>query len=404
MVSGMALGCGPAREGRTAPRDFSVEGLRDAIGAARAEDAIGIVAEAREHGVPIAQVLAATWLAPLSWGGLPGDVHAVLVLPAIDRLVQMAAAPGGDRWLTVCWAVVNTTAWCRDARIVLPAGPARVDRAALVSAIRAGDEAATVGAAIGLCTRDGDERAIAVVAEEALEPRADVHAAIYAAQALRFAGAIPLPHRSAVIAHVARYLSRGQTLGVEVRPIAIDPAGSASARDVARVLAEDPWAPVDGASEAAIVDALALLATAVRAGDGTISGNGVHTTTHLDAVLHLARRSSPASRPRALACAVRSVVRERIALDAAPPAAMRGAGDAAGRDLPRFRHGVGEALVRHAADEHSFKYWAALDTLRDVVSPDLHATLWSGAGLLDAARREALWPHRAQARTRLGLP
>src|SRR5688500_13984667 len=189
MVASAAIGCGDSRERaeRRPVRDFAVGPLADAIGTADAEGAIEIVAEAREREVPVRRVLAATWIAPLRWGGLPGDVHALLVLPALDRLLHAdAAGTRVDPWMPVCWAVVNATAWCRNPRRDPSVVAGQASDAPLVATIRSGDEDAAAAHAAGLASSAGIARAVQVIGREALEPRSDVHAAIYASQAARF--------------------------------------------------------------------------------------------------------------------------------------------------------------------------------------------------------------------------
>jgi hypothetical protein len=358
---------GPARS----DADFELAALADAIGRAAAASASALVAEARARGVPLERVLGATWVAPLLHGGLPSDVHAVLVLPAIARL----PAAGADAWAAAGWAAANATAWCSNARPGETRPAPSPSAASLRSAIAAQDLDAAAAHALALAPA----AAIDALAREALEPRDDVHAAIYAAQLDRVSPLLPAAELPRAAAHVARYLARDPRWDGELPPIEVAPDDRAAPADLAWALASGDG--IRRASEEAVAGALVLVARAARAGDPSVSGIGVHRTTHLDAMLHLARRLPEAERGAALAKAVRSVVREVASLGGLPPP-MAAAEEAARTDPVRYRRELAARVARDGRDEHAFKYWAALDALDALVPADVRPALWSGAAYL----------------------
>lgn len=303
--------------------------------------------------------------------------------------MRAAHALGADAWLPVRFAVANAATWCTDARAAAPTPSSHATPDTLVSAIRAGEEDDAIRHTAALMTREGDGAVLRILCDEALEPREDMHAAIYAAQTARFIEAFPATHRSLVVAHLARYLARVPRWSRPI-PAALltsidlgpnDAIGETT--DLAWALAADPYATPRDRTAREICDALVLLAVHARVRDTTPSGLGCHRTTHLDAMIELTRSASPERVPFAIAAMIPSVLRGPDAITPAPPPApARDARIAAARNLDRFRRDTAERIAKRAQDEHTIKYWAALDTLDAVVSPELRPDLWSGSAIV----------------------
>jgi hypothetical protein len=83
---------------------------------------------------------------------------------------------------------------------------------------------------------------------------------------------------------------------------------------------------------------------------------------------------------------------------------MRTTEAAARDDLAALRRTSARMIARGAAQEHTFKHWAALDALDAHVSAAVRPALWSGIGTLTAARREEDWADRPIARAALSRP
>jgi hypothetical protein len=375
LAAEIALGCGESRP--DAPEELTLDRLVVAIGTGDDRAIRELALTAARRGIPRGHLLAAAWVAPLRYGGLPSDVHAILVLPAIDRVARAGDALAVDPGRAIAWALTNSSQWCSSAPRAVVSAARSATRASLVAAIAGADLDRAEAHARGLVDQAGVETAREVLASEALLPRDDVHASIYAAQLCRIWGELSATDHVDAIAHLARYLARQPRLPISIAPIETGNRDATTGRDLAIALAADPDVPLDGVSESALFEGLALLAIDTRRRDASPTGIGVHRTTHLDAVSFLARRSAAPDRAHAIGCAVRSSA--RAAMGTLPIT-----GEVRPHDRATIRADSTSAILTSASEEHAFKHWAAIDALAALVSPSTADELWRGQSIARA--------------------
>jgi hypothetical protein len=254
----------PACAGRRDRPAVDVDALADRIGTSDRADAIATVRDLRSRGVPMGALFAAAWLAPIRWGGLPSDVHAVLCLPSVARAAEVAQSIGVEPWPIIEWAIGNANAWCQRTR----ASAARI--------------------------RSPFEAELAQLARQAMEPHEDPHVTIYAAQLARASDAWPALRRAEVVAHLGQYLARARRR---------DPLEAAMEGETIDTLVSRASAISDDPHPLTHLDALVYLSR--RYGSATPLARAVHP--RLRTAAREAARTDPPVQTREASC--RALVR-----------------------------------------------------------------------------------------------
>jgi hypothetical protein len=329
------------------------DALVQAIAGAAPKEALVHAARSVRAGASVDDLLAAACLAVLTTGGDVGDVHAILVLPSIRQLV--APESGDARWLPVLWAAQNAAAWCgRSAPLDRGATP--FTRDGFAGALAHGD-APRAEAHFRSLLRTGRETVELLV--EATRPRADPHAAIYAAQAVRFLPLLDAHGAELLLCSVVRYLARSP----------LRPHTDAPPRDA---------------------HALATIATEARLADDAVSGDGVHRTTLLDALLFACAMLPPPERDLAWANASRWFVPSR---PRPPIDALRTQLDEAKRLVadPSFRREQRARALHYATGEHDFKYVAAVESVAEHLPREARSDWLATLALAPTAATTTRW-------------
>jgi hypothetical protein len=390
-----------------------VDDLAQVIALSAPVELIQRIAEARRVGVSAETVLAAVWVAPLLWGGLLSDVHAILAVPAVRRLYHSNRGPQG--WAQVIWLACNAGQWCQHSRAADTRAASGASEESLHRAIRQGQLEDAASHAVALCRDQGPDWLLSWLCLEATVPREDLHVSIYAAQLARCYEHIPPLHRPRALSHLARYAALVRTWDTPDVIVSSSDDDRTPAAEIAYAMLTQPEARLDGLNPQALLEACMLCAVNARCADFSVSGGGVHLVTHFDAMLHLYRHAPSSARPLVLTRMLKSITRGRTSTpnmavlspavpDRISPATALSITDvaesvtrstsAAWTDERAYQDETARRIARNAGDEHSLKIWAAVDSTATLFSPSVRAQWWGSLAMLSACRVAAPWEHR----------
>ncbi len=392
--------------------------LVDAILSSDEASSIVVARDALARGVPEERWLTAVLLSPIASGGDESDVHACMVVPSVWRACR-GARDAHERCVLVLWATDNVHPWTRARRRgrAPPAHDAD-PRSALARALAAGDTASADAAAASLVASEPSERATRFLRDAVTRARADVHSAIWAAQASRWHASLGA-HTPDAARSVARYAARaGRPMPVG-EPIPTDDADTTPSAEILRRLRDDATAPLAGSSARAIWSALALLAVETRLANRSATGLGVHRTTLLAAMHRIWRDAAPETAPTLLSRAVRWVLEvappladgapdplvlepasgDPLALAADDPVgAFRAALAAVADDEGAFLEAIRARVATLAADPHDFKRWDAVLDIAPHLDATARACLLASMAADRIARAREPWSRADEAR------
>ena len=261
---------------RSSPRSANEELFVRLWNSSTKAEAVALASEAVSSGVTPQDLLSAALLMNLLSDGNQTDIHSMLVIPPLRRMLSETKSEGVAAKLAV-WAVENGFDWTGRT-------PRKQARPLAADSLITLDNPTVSEAAV----RSSFEKSASEVARELMNQSVhysgDPHVAIWASEIPE--ESLQVPHSLELWCSFARYAAT-RTADDRHSPIAFHEGDNTSTEEIYLALRDAPFASLVGFRSSRVWEALALLSIEVRLAELSRTGIGVHQVTSFAARLKM---------------------------------------------------------------------------------------------------------------------